>query len=134
MKERFREAKRVWRAKYGPCTKQNFAKDLSVEKVEDTISLFFKLGELHNEHHRQLADRKYQQEWRDSNREAVRTYQRNYARKRRGTSPEMYRLSEVTLTLTLVRRTFVRSTHLNTRKGGGSNRRPSFVSERRAYA
>lgn len=94
MKERFREAKRAWRAKYGPCTKQNFAKDLSVEKVEDTISLFFKLGELHNEHHRQLADRKYQQEWRDSNREAVRTYQRNYARKRRGTSPEMYRLSK----------------------------------------
>ena len=51
-------------------------------------------NELHNEHHRQLADRKYQQEWRDSNREAVRTYQRNYARKRRGTSPEMYRLSK----------------------------------------
>ena len=94
MKERFKEAARVYREKYGPCNMDNFTKDMSIEKVEDTITLFFKLGELHNEHHRQLADRKYQQEWRDSNREAVRTYQRNYARKRRGTSPEMYRLSE----------------------------------------
>lgn len=94
MKERFKEAARVYREKYGPCNRDNFTKDMSIEKVEDTITLFFKLGELHNEHHRQLADRKYQQEWRDSNREAVRTYQRNYARKRRGTSPEMYRLSK----------------------------------------
>ena len=92
MHERYLIARHKYRNKYGRVTSSDFLKRCNENDtlLKDTVEIAYLLGEWRSQHRRNIKSRKYQSVYRIKHRDKVRTYQRDYKRKIRGSKAFVY--------------------------------------------